>query len=139
MAQYVIFNIDSLMKHPQKHPQHSAHLITLYKLANCALLHADIVQLKLHHISHKPSRIENVSTHSDILLMLTNNSEAEQLFANLKVNIYAQSTLMGEFVTPQQYLTPPQRLLMRQLSKQIMFTIAEPQQNYDRIQILPFC
>ena len=135
MAQYVIFNLDSLMKNPT----HSARLQAFCQIANCALPHADLDALKLTHITHRPSRVKEAAANTDITVAINNNSEIEQLFPNLKVSVYNQSALVGEFVaSPEQYLNPPQRLLMNQQYKLIMFTIAMPDENIDRVEVAPF-
>lgn len=134
-AQYVIFNLDTLIKNPS----HAAKLQSLCQLAHCALPSADMDQIRIAHLKHRPSQVEAASTHSDIMAAIVNNSNNEQLFPNLKVSIYGNTGLIGEFVaSPEQYLTPPQRLLINDQSKLIMFTVPIKDSNIDLIDIKPF-
>lgn len=134
-AQYIIFNVDNLVKDPAK----AAKLAKACELANCSLPGADLQVLALTHINHRPSKIKAPETHSDILAAIVNHSNIEQLYPNLKVSIYGDQGLIGEFVAgPEDYLTPPQRMIIGEQAKLIMFTVPVKDAKIDRIDMGTF-
>lgn len=134
-AQYVIFNVDNLVKDPGN----ATKLAKVCELANCSLPGADLQVLALTHINHRPSQIKSPSTHSDILAAIVNHSNIEQLYPNLKVSIYGDQGLIGEFVAgPEDYLTPAQRMIIGEQAKLIMFTVPVKDAKIDRIDIGTF-
>jgi len=134
-AQYVIFNIDNLVKNPA----YASKLAGVCELASCSLPGADLAVLNLSHIKHRPSQVNAQSTHSDIMAAMVNQSNVDQLYPNLKVSVYGNSGLIGEFVAgPEDYLTPPQRMIIGQQAKLIMFTVPVKDAKIDRIDISTF-
>ncbi|MDO5768825.1 MAG: DUF3426 domain-containing protein [Psychrobacter sp.] len=134
-AQYIIFNVDELMKNPN----HAAKLQSICHVAKCALPGADLQQISVAHLKHRSSQVEAGTSHSDIMAALVNNSSDEQLFPNVKVSVYGSTGLIGEFAaSPAQYLTPPQRLLIGNQSKLIMFTVPIADSNIQRIDVNTF-
>lgn len=134
-AQYVIFNVDNLVKDPAN----ASKLAKVCELANCSLPGANLQVLALSHIKHRPSQVNAQATHSDIMAAIINQSDVEQLYPNLKVSIYDDQGLIGDFVAgPEDYLTPPQRMIIGQQAKLIMFTVPVKDAKIDRIDISTF-
>lgn len=134
-AQYVIFNVDDLVKDPAN----ASKLTKVCELANCSLPGANLQVLTLSHIKHRPSQVNAQATHSDIMAAIVNQSDVEQLYPNLHVSVYGEQGLVGEFVAgPEDYLTPPQRMIIGQQAKLIMFTVPVKDAKIDRIDIRTF-
>lgn len=119
-AQYVIFNLDNLVKNPA----HAARLQTLCSIAACSLPSANLAALSTSDIGHQPSRIKPANTFSDISVTLNNQSAQAQLLPHVKVSVYGDSALIGEFIAaPQDYLLSTQSQLGASSRKQLLFTV----------------
>lgn len=133
-AQYVIFNLDTLIKTPA----HAARLQTVCSIAACSLPSADLDALIVAELSHRPSRINAADTFSDIKADLVNQSMHAQLFPNLKVSIYGANALIGEFIAlPEDYLLGPQSQLGAENSKSVMFTVPVTARQISQITVSP--
>jgi predicted Zn finger-like uncharacterized protein len=120
LAQYVIFNLDTLIKNPD----HAARLQTVCSMAACSLPHADIADLSTTEPSYRPSRIKAAAAFSDIETSLVNQSQHSQLLPNIKVTIYGDNALIGAFIAPpKDYLLSPQSQIAAESSKSMMFTV----------------
>lgn len=119
-AQYVIFNLDNLVKNPA----HAARLQTLCSIAACSLPSANLAALSTSDIGDQPSRIQPASTFSDISITLNNQSAQAQLLPHVKVSVYGDNALIGEFIAaPQDYLLSTQSQLGASSRKQLLFTV----------------
>ena len=119
-AQYVIFNLDNLVKNPA----YAARLQTLCSIAACSLPSANLAALSTSDIGHQPSRIKTADTFSDISITLNNQSTQAQLLPHVKVSVYGDSALIGEFIAaPQDYLLSTQSQLGASSRKQLLFTV----------------
>ena len=135
LAQYVIFNIDSLIKDPK----YSSTLTSFCQIAQCTLPGADIDKFNIADVKHTASRVNDAGTHSDIMATLVNRNDEDQLFPNIKVSLYGQTGLIGDFIaSPDEYLTPTQRLILANHSQQMMFTLPVKSSSITQIEISPF-
>lgn len=135
IAQYVIFNIDSLIKDPR----YASKLTSFCQMAQCTLPGADIDKFDVADIKHSASRISDAGTHSDIMATLINHNDEDQLFPNIKVSLYGQSGLIGDFIaSPDEYLIPTQRLILANHSQQLMFTLPIKSSSITEIEMTPF-
>lgn len=120
LAQYVIFNLETLVKNPA----HAERLQAICSVAACSLPSADLMSLTITNINHKSSRIKTTGTHSDVSATLNNQSEKAQLYPNVKVSVYGKNDLIGEFIaTPADYLLSKQSQLTANSRQQLLFTI----------------
>ncbi|WP_227430999.1 DUF3426 domain-containing protein, partial [Psychrobacter sp. I-STPA6b] len=132
LAQYVIFNLDTLIKDPVR----QAQLSQFCHAVSCALPAADPQSLDIINQTQRSSKILPGGT--DILATLANTSNDDQLYPNLHVKLYDNGTLIGEFIAaPEDYLTVPQRLLSRQQVKLFMFTVDIPNKDITEIDMTP--
>lgn len=119
-AQYVIFNLDHLIKNPA----HAERLQAVCAIAACSLPSADMSALEISNLTYKASEIKPSDEFSDISATLVNQSAQAQLLPSLKVSIYGNETLAGEFIAlPEDYLASTQYRLSAQENKAFMFTI----------------
>lgn len=120
LAQYVIFNLETLVKNPA----HAERLQAICSVAACSLPSADLTALTITNINHKSSQIKTTGTHSDVSATLNNQSEKAQLYPNVKVSVYGKNDLIGEFIaTPADYLLSKQSQLTANSRQQLLFTI----------------
>ncbi|MBP2281258.1 putative Zn finger-like uncharacterized protein [Psychrobacter sp. PL19] len=133
-AQYVIFNLDTLIKNPA----HAERLQTVCAIAACSLPSADLTTMTVTGLNYSASRISATNTFSDVTGTLNNTSSQPQLLPSLKVSIYSPNVLIGEFIAmPDDYLLSPQNQLVAEGHKQLMFTIPVAADQIDRISINP--
>lgn len=119
-AQYVIFNLETLVKNPA----HAEKLQAICSAISCSLPSADISTLTISNASHRSSKIKMTGKFSDISATLNNQSASTQLYPNVKVSVYGAETLIGEFIaTPADYLLSKQSQLAADSNRQILFTI----------------
>lgn len=122
-VQYVFFNIDTLIKNPD----YKAQLQPVCEIAGCVLPNADISEFTITNISHSASRVSDGATFSDIKAVLVNQSTQSQLLPNIKVSIYEEEALIGEFIAaPSDYVLSPQAQLAAEYEKPVMFTLPIP-------------
>lgn len=119
-AQYVIFNLNTLLKNPE----YSAHLTTVCAIAVCRLPSADLDAFAITDLSFETSEIKSDNKFMDVQAILENKSSNSQLFPSLKVSIYGSNSLLGEFIAlPEDYLIGRQNQLVAGYGKPFMFTI----------------
>ena len=119
-AQYVIFNLDNLVKNPA----HAERLQAICSIAVCSLPSAELNAFTIASINHKSSQVETTGTFSDISALLNNQSEKAQLYPNIKVSVYDANDLIGEFIAePKDYLLSKQSQLAANSSRRLLFTV----------------
>lgn len=134
LAQYVIFNVDTLIKDPDS----AKRLQSICAVAACSLPNADLNQLALADITHRASQINTSGPFSDIQATLNNQSTQAQLLPNLKVSLYGSDKLIGAFIAaPDDYLLSPQKQLTAQGQKQLWFTVPVENRQISTVTIEP--
>ena len=119
-AQYVIFNLETLVKNPA----HAEKLQSICSAISCSLPSADINALTITNTNHRSSRIKTTGKFSDISATLNNQSASTQLYPNVKVSVYGTNELIGEFIAaPSDYLLSKQSQLAADSDRQVLFTI----------------
>ncbi|WP_201554023.1 zinc-ribbon and DUF3426 domain-containing protein [Psychrobacter sp. 72-O-c] len=133
-AQYVIFNLNTLIKNPA----YAERLQTVCSIAACSLPSADLTTLRITDLNHRASQVSTTSAFSDVRATLSNQSSQAQLLPNLKVSVHSSNALIGEFIAMlDDYLLSPQYQLAAGGSKQLMFTIAIANDQIDHVTIDP--
>lgn len=133
-AQYVIFNLDNLVKNPA----HAERLQKVCAIAACSLPSANLAVLSTSDVSHQPSRINTTSSFSDISITLNNQSPQAQLLPHVKVSVYGNKALIGEFIAaPQDYLLSTQSQLGAQSRKQLLFTVPVANAQISKVSVTP--
>ncbi len=134
LAQYVIFNLDTLLKNPN----YAQRLEAICSLAACSLPSADLEAFVIADINFRASKVEKASKFIDIEATLENKSTQIQLLPNLKVSLYDSKGLYGEFIAlPDDYLLGRQKQLSGGYSKPFMFTTAGSSKQINRVTIEP--
>lgn len=129
-AQYAIFNQNTLLKNPAS----AARLQALCSSVVCSLPSADLSMLTIDKLSYRSSSVSNTAGFSDIQAELVNQSEQAQLFPSLKVSVYDNNNLYGEFIAaPEDYLLSTQSQLAAQQSRAVMFTVPVAAQQISQI------
>lgn len=119
-AQYVIFNLENLVKNPV----YAERLQTICSIAACSLPSADLNALTVTTPNHKSSQVEKTGAFSDVSATLNNQSAKAQLYPNLKVSVYGANDMIGEFIAaPEDYLLSKQSHLAANSGRQFLFTI----------------
>jgi len=119
-AQYVIFNLENLVKNPA----YAQRLQSICSVAACSLPSADLSALTINNTFHRSSQIKTAGTFSDIGATLSNGSLQSQLYPNVKISVYGQDKLIGEFIAdPNDYLLGKQSQLAANTDRQLLFTI----------------
>lgn len=133
-AQYVIFNIDTLVKNPTV----AARLQAICSIAACRLPHADISALTVNNISYRSSKVTAAPTFSDIQANIVNESTQSQLLPSLKVSVYGKNDIIGEFIAqPKDYLSSTESQLAGERSKSVMFTVPVRAKQISKVMITP--
>lgn len=134
-AQYILFNLDSLVKNPK----HAQHLQSFCAVLSCQLPNADIQAFAISHLNYRASKVSNSSTHTDIMAAINNHSQIPQLYPNLKVSIWNGNALHGEFIAePKDYIGTSHRQLNSEQPKLFMFTVPTPHTDISHVEITPF-
>lgn len=134
MAQYVIFNLNTLIKNPV----HANRLQMVCSIVICGLPNADLSAFNTTQLSIRRSKVNTSSDFSDLQAELINNSAQAQLFPSLKVSVYNEAGLLGAFIAmPEDYLLSNQSQLAGEKSLSIMFTVPVSAQKIDRFTIEP--
>ena len=129
-AQYVIFNLETLVKDPVQ----AQRLQAVCSVAACSLPSADLTVLSINELAHRSSRINTAGTFSDISATLNNQGVQAQLYPNIKVSVYGNSALIGEFVAvPDDYLLGKHGQLAAGNNKPLLFTIPVANAQIDRV------
>ena len=129
-VQYIFFNINTLIKNPE----YKAQLQTICEMTGCRLPSADIDAFTITDISHSASKVNDSATFSDIKAVLVNQSPESQLLPNIKVSIYKEETLIGEFIAmPADYLLSTQAQLAAEYDKPVMFTLPLPAKQISNV------
>ncbi|MGE6440920.1 DUF3426 domain-containing protein [Psychrobacter sp. NPDC078409] len=119
-AQYVIFNLENLVKNPA----YAQRLQSICSVAACSLPSADLSALTINNTFHRSSQIKTAGTFSDIGATLSNGSPQAQLYPNVKISVYGRDKLIGEFIAdPNDYLLGKQSQLAANTDRQLLFTI----------------
>ncbi|MDN3453695.1 MULTISPECIES: DUF3426 domain-containing protein [unclassified Psychrobacter] len=119
-AQYVIFNLETLIKNPS----YAQRLQAICAVAACSLPSADLAALTITKPHHKSSRIKAGGTFSDISATLGNGSTQAQIYPNIKVSVYGANDLIGEFIAaPNDYLLGKQGHLAANMDRTLLLTI----------------
>lgn len=136
-AQYVTFNLDTLIKNPM----YADRLQSVCAISACSLPQANLDAFEISDINVKPSQINTGLGASDIKATLVNQSPQAQLFPSLKVSIYDANhtdNLLGEFIaSPTEYLLSPQRQLAGQYGQPVLFTIPLAARQIHHVTITP--
>ena len=133
-AQYIIFNLDNLVKNPA----HAERLQKICSIAACSLPSADLAALTTNDVQHKPSQIKTANTFSDISVTLNNQSVQAQLYPHVKVSVYGSDALIGEFIAaPDDYLLSTQSQLGAESRRQLLFTIPVANTQISKVIINP--
>ena len=133
-AQYVIFNLDDLVKNPA----HAERLQKVCAIAACSLPSANLAALSTSDIKHQPSRIKTASSFSDISITLNNQSAQAQLLPHVKVSVYGDNALIGAFIAaPEDYLLSTQSQLGASSRKQLLFTVAVANAQISKVSVEP--
>lgn len=133
-AQYVIFNLDNLVKNPA----HAARLQSFCSALACSLPSADISTLKVNNISYVASKVNTLPGFSDIRANLSNQNPQAQLLPNLKVSVYGSNALIGEFIaTPDKYVLSTEYQINAEQAKPVMFTVKVPVNQIRNIKVEP--
>lgn len=133
-AQYVIFNLNDIVKNPA----HAERLQAVCAVAACSLPSADITTFEITNITYKPSEIKADDMFSDIGATLGNQSKKAQLLPSLKVSIYNNNELIGEFIaTPEDYLVSKQKFLSAEQNKSFLFTVPIANNRISQVTVDP--
>lgn len=133
-AQYVIFNLDNLVKNPA----HAERLQKVCAIAACSLPSANLAALSTSDTKHQPSRIKTASSFSDISVTLNNQSAQAQLLPHVKVSVYGDNALIGAFIAaPEDYLLSTQSQLGASSRKQLLFTVAVANAQISKVSVEP--
>lgn len=133
-AQYVIFNLNTLIKNPA----YAQHLQAICSIAACSLPSAELSTLSVSNMNHRPSQVKTNGAYSDIQANITNENTQAQLLPHLKVGIYSSNALIGEFIAaPEDYLLSSQSQLSGGANKSFMFTIPVANNQINAITIDP--
>lgn len=133
-AQYVIFNLETLMKNPV----HAERLQSVCAVAACSLPSADLTAFTITNLNHKSSKIKMDGKSSDVSATLNNQSAKAQLYPNVKVSVYGAHDMIGEFIaTPADYLLSKQSQLAANSSRNILFTIPVANRQIREVTISP--
>lgn len=134
LAQYVIFNLNTLIKNPT----HAARLQAICSIAVCGLPNADLSALSTAQLSMRASTINTNTDFSDLQAELINNSTQAQLLPNLKVSVYNADGLLGAFIAmPEDYLLSKQSQLAGEKSLSVMFTVPVSAQQINKFTVKP--
>ena len=133
-AQYVIFNLDNLVKDPI----HAERLQAVCAVAACSLPNADMSAFDINDVVYRPSEVKTADEFTDIAATLANHSTKSQLLPNLKVSIYSNDDVIGEFIAmPKDYLVSKQNVLSAEQNKPFMFTVPVINNEINRVTIDP--
>ena len=133
-AQYVIFNLDNLVKNPM----YAERLQAVCAVAACSLPNADMTAFDIINVVYRPSEVKTANGFTDIAATLANQSVKSQLLPNLKVSIYGNDDVIGEFIAmPKDYLVSKQNLLSAAQNKSFMFTVPVVNNEINKITIDP--
>ena len=133
-AQYVIFNLETLVKNPA----HAERLQTICTIAACSLPSADLSALTITKLNHKPSQIKKTGAFSEVSATLNNQSAKAQLYPNVKVSLYGTDALLGEFIAaPDDYLLSTQNQIAADSRRQLLFTIPVANAQIREVRINP--
>ncbi|GAA0320669.1 DUF3426 domain-containing protein [Psychrobacter aestuarii] len=135
LAQYMIFNVDSIIKNPN----HANRLQSICAIAACSLPSADLNALTMNQIFYRPSTVKDDDYFSDIGADIVNQSDNAQLLPTLKVNLYGErDTLLGDFVAqPEDYVLSPHSQMGANSTLPVLFTVPIANQHIQKISIQP--
>ena len=133
-AQYVIFNLENLVKNPA----YAQRLQAICSVAACSLPSADLTAFTITSANHRPSQIVEGGSFSDVSATLNNQSAKGQLYPHLKVSVYGTDKTIGEFIAaPEDYLLSKQNQLAAGNGRQLLLTIPVANAQIREITISP--
>ena len=133
-AQYVIFNLETLVKDPLN----AERLQTVCAIAACGLPSADLEALTVTTPNHLSSQIKTTGEFSDISATLINQSSQAQLYPDIKVSVYGDEGLIGEFIaSPKDYLLGKQSQLAASSGRQLLFTVPIANEQIRDVTMMP--
>ncbi|MEN6670736.1 DUF3426 domain-containing protein [Psychrobacter sp. B38] len=133
-AQYVIFNLENLVKNPV----YAERLQAVCSVAVCSLPSANIDAFTIANTKHKSSAVNTTDNFSDISALLTNQSDKAQLYPNVQVSVYGADGLVGEFIAePTDYLLGKQSQLTANGSRRLLFTIPIANKEIREVVVTP--
>ncbi|MGP9687810.1 DUF3426 domain-containing protein [Psychrobacter sp. AOP22-C1-C5] len=133
-AQYVIFNLENLVKDPV----YAQRLQAICSVAACSLPSADLTAFTITNLDHRSSQVDKTGSFSDVSATLNNQSAKAQLYPDLKVSIYGANDMIGEFIAaPEDYLVSKQNHLTADSGRQLLFTIPVANTKIREITISP--
>jgi len=133
-AQYVMFNLETLVKNPAN----AKRLQAVCSVAACSLPSADLTAFTITTPNHRASQIQTAGTFSDISATLNNQSTQAQLYPNIKVSVYGADSLIGEFIAaPTDYLLGKQSQLPANDKKRLLFTIPVDDRQIREVTMTP--
>lgn len=133
-AQYIIFNLNVLMKNPV----YAEQLQSICAVAACSLPFADIEAFTVSDLKFGASQIESSTTFSDIQATLNNESSQTQILPDLKVSIYSGDQILGEFIAqPENYLLSYQSQFAASYNKPFMFTVPIARNKITQVTVDP--
>ena len=134
-AQYVIFNLETLVKNPVN----AERLQTVCAIAACGLPSANLTALAVTSPNHTSSQIKTTGNFSDVGATLTNQSAQAQLYPDIKVSVYGDDGLIGEFIaSPQDYLLGKQSQLAANSDRRLLFTVPVADEQIRDVTMMPF-
>lgn len=128
IVQYVLFNLDSLIKNPS----HAQKIQAFCELAKCSAPKANLSSIGVE-TAHKNRKGE-----TDILITIFNRGSEEQLYPDLLVRLKtSDGRVVGDFIASRRhYLAESQKSILGHQSKRIMLT-AKIDTPVDLVEVTP--
>lgn len=132
VVQYVVFNVESLIKNPET-AQHLYQTCEMLEIS-CNLPSADLASIDVNVV-----KISNHQKQTDVLFLLTNQSEKQQLFPNLKISLVVNHSAVAQVVlTPNEYLDDPNQRLSAKQHKPFKIRLDYPRDKVEKVTIDKF-
>lgn len=128
IVQYVLFNLDTLIKNPS----HAQKIQAFCELAKCSAPNANLSSIGIES-SHRSRKGE-----TDIVITIFNRGSEEQLYPDLLVRLKTNDgRVVGDFVAGRRdYLAQSQKSILGHQSKRIMLT-AKTDTAADLVEVTP--
>lgn len=131
-VQYVVFNVDNLMKNKD-------HAQTLTSLCQTTHLPCNLSQADLASVDIKTLNVENNAGKTDVLFTLTNKSSQPVLYPNLKISLQKNNSSVATLVlSPAQYLDEKTDQMAPQQIKPIKLRLEVVRNSFDQALIESF-
>ncbi|WP_410472169.1 DUF3426 domain-containing protein [Faucicola mancuniensis] len=129
--QYVIFNLDSLLKDPEK----AAKIHSLCAIVSCDLPIANVSMLKTETLNLAKG---TTAAQSDVTFTITNTTDKKMIYPNLKISLRDSNDIKAQLViSPTQYLDNDGYLMPGQI-KPVKLRIDYPKNDVTQANIEPF-